>query len=94
MPKKRKSGGRSKGGKGRGKMIQCSMCGKVVPRDKAKRKDTFTSFVDPQLSRELRKEGAIIPRQKSVKYYCINCAVHRGVVKIRSRDSRKGKPLY
>ena len=93
MTKKRKSGGRSKGGKGHSKMIQCSMCGKSVPRDKAKRKASYTSFVDPQLGRELRKEGAIIPRMKSLKYYCINCAVHRGIVKIRSRATRKG-PIY
>ncbi len=93
MTKKRKSGGRSKGGKGRSKSIQCSMCGKTVPRDKAKRKESYTSFVDPQLGRELRREGAIIPRMKTLKYYCINCAVHRGVVKIRSRAARKG-PTY
>ncbi|MDO8055733.1 MAG: hypothetical protein Q6361_02625, partial [Candidatus Hermodarchaeota archaeon] len=37
LPSKRKSGGRSKGATGRGATVQCSQCGKVVPRDKAKK---------------------------------------------------------
>ncbi|MHA1713030.1 MAG: 30S ribosomal protein S26e [Candidatus Ranarchaeia archaeon] len=94
MPKKRKSAGRSKGGKGRSRTVQCSMCGKHVPRDKAKRKESNISFVDPQLARELRKKGAYIPRQTQIKYYCINCAVHRGIVKIRSRQERRGESIY
>ena len=94
LPKKRKSAGRSKGGKGRSKSVQCSMCGKTVPRDKAKRKESYVSFVDPQLAKDLRKQGAFIPRQSTVKYYCINCAVHRGIVKIRSKDDRRGQSLY
>ena len=90
LPKKRKSGGRSKGGKGRGKSIQCSSCGKTVPRDKAKKKQSYTSFVDRQLGKDLRAQGAIIPRMSTIKYYCVNCAIHRGIVKIRSKSDRKG----
>ena len=89
MPKKRKSAGRSKGGKGRGKSIQCSSCGKTVPRDKAKKKQSYTSFVDRQLGKDLRAQGAIIPRMSTIKYYCVNCAIHRGIVKIRSKVDRK-----
>lgn len=90
MPKKRRSGGRSKGGKGRSELIQCSNCGMLVPRDKAKRRATYVSLVDPALARELRSKGAQIARQKVVKYYCVSCAVHFGVVKVRAKEERKG----
>ena len=94
MPKKRKCRGRSKGGKGRSELVHCSGCGCLVPRDKAKKVTTWVSFVDPALAKELRAQGAFIPREKVVKYYCISCAVYRGVVKVRSKEERKiAKPL-
>jgi small subunit ribosomal protein S26e len=94
MPKKRKSRGRAKGGKGRGDIIQCSMCGSLVPRDKAKKVTSWVSLLDPQLSRELRAKGAIIPRQRVIKYYCISCAVHHRVAKVRADEERKFIPRY
>lgn len=89
MPKKRSSGGRSKGGKGRSGMVQCSFCGAQVPRDKAKRVTRYTSLVEPRLLKELQGQGARIARSKKVQYLCISCAVHRGVVKVRSKESRR-----
>ncbi len=91
MPKKRKSRGRSKGGKGKSGVVQCSSCGSLVPRDKAKKMTKWFSFVDPTLSKELRAQGAFIPRERVTKYYCVSCAVHRGVVKVRSESERKFK---
>ena len=89
MPKKRRSGGRSKGGKGRSDLVQCSNCGMMIPRDKAKRVSKFVSLVDPVLARELRSDGAQIARHKVTKHYCVSCAVHFGVVKVRSKISRR-----
>lgn len=92
MPKKRSSGGRSKGGKGRSGMVQCSYCGAMVPRDKAKRITRYTSLVDSRLYKELQQQGAQIARTRTTKYLCISCAVHRGVVKVRGKDERKTRP--
>ncbi|MEM2896592.1 MAG: 30S ribosomal protein S26e [Candidatus Bathyarchaeia archaeon] len=89
MPKKRKSRGRSKGGKGRSELIQCSNCGMLIPRDKAKKVSTWVSLVEPSLARELRAKGAYIARQKVVKYYCVSCAVHFGVAKVRAKEERR-----
>jgi len=91
LPIKRKSRGRSKGGKGRSDQVQCSLCGEFVPRDKAKKVTRRVSIVDPQLARELRKKGAYIASPVETKYYCISCAVHRGIVKVRSRNERKSR---
>jgi len=89
MPKKRSSGGRSKGGKGRSGTVQCSFCGAQVPKDKAKRTTRYTSLVDSRLLKELQQQGAQIARYRTTKYLCISCAVKRGVVKIRSKVERK-----
>ena len=89
LPKKRKSGGRSKGGKGKSGLIQCTNCGMMVPRDKAKRVLARPSLVDSTLYRELKSAGAYIAKQEVYKFYCVSCAVHFGIVKIRSRDERK-----
>ncbi len=89
MPKKRKSRGRHKGGKGREYMVQCDECGALVPRSKAVRVTRPYTVIDPQLARELRNQGAIIPTYKVTKTYCIRCAVHRGIIKIRSEEERK-----
>jgi len=89
MPKKRSSRGRSKGGKGREDYVQCSFCGALVPRDKAKKISTWPSYLDPQMRKELRQKGTVISTAKAVKYLCISCAVHRGVVKVRAKEERR-----
>ena len=90
MTKKRKSRGRSKGGKGKSSTVYCSNCGSAVPRDKAKKVTTRTSLVEPTLARELRAAGAYIAAPTTVRYYCVSCAVHYGIVKVRARSERHG----
>lgn len=92
MPVKRKSRGRSKGGKGKSGFVQCSMCGELVPRDKAKKVSRRVSLVDSALFKELRQKGTYVASRTETKYYCVSCAVHRGVVKVRARGERK-KPF-
>ncbi|HUT81462.1 MAG TPA: 30S ribosomal protein S26e [Candidatus Bathyarchaeia archaeon] len=89
MTKKRKSGGRSKGSKGKGGLVQCSSCGRLVPVDKVKKETKYVTLIDPALARDLRREGTFIPRERTTRNYCISCAVHRGRVNIRSKEDRK-----
>lgn len=91
MTKKRKSGGRHKGSKGSSGFVSCSSCSRTVPRDKAKKRTKARSMVDPTIYRELRKEGAHIPRIETTQYFCVNCAVSRGITGIRSKEDRKTK---
>jgi len=92
VPVKRKSHGRSKGSKGRSTQVQCVGCGQLVPRDKAKKSTRRVSVLNPVLARELREQGAYISSRRETKFYCISCAVHRGVVKVRAEDERRHKP--
>jgi len=89
IPKKRKSGGRSKGKQGTRGRVQCSKCGRMVPVDKVKRITVYTSPVDYRIEKELRKQGAYIPRTKIIKDLCISCAIHTRKVKIRAKEERK-----
>ena|SRR3970040_2398646 len=89
MTKKRKSRGRSKGGKGRSDLVQCSNCGTLVPKDKAKKLTTRVGLVEPMLARELRAQGAYIATSRTLKHYCVSCAVHFGLVKVRAKDERR-----
>jgi small subunit ribosomal protein S26e len=63
-----------------------------VPRDKVKRQTRYTSLVDSRLLKELQNQGSTIQRTKVLKYYCISCAVHRGVIKVRGKEERKFVP--
>jgi small subunit ribosomal protein S26e len=92
MPVKRKSRGRAKGSKGKGSLVQCVGCGQQVPRDKAKRVSRRVSLVDSLLYKELRQQGTYIASRTETTYYCISCAVHRGVVKVRSKNERRSGP--
>ncbi|MEM3673245.1 MAG: 30S ribosomal protein S26e [Candidatus Bathyarchaeia archaeon] len=89
MPYKRKSRGRSKGGKGKSDFVQCANCGELVPRDKAKKVTRRFSLVDPALAKELRQKGTFISAPVDTKYYCVSCAVHYGIVKVRAKDERR-----
>jgi small subunit ribosomal protein S26e len=89
LPIKRKSRGRSKGSKGRSDLVQCSSCGGLVPSDKAKKVSRPVTLVEPVLARELRQKGTYLPTHFQTKIYCVSCAVHRGVVKVRAKDDRR-----
>ena len=89
MPKKRTSRGRTKGGKGSSGTVHCSQCGAMVPRDKAKKITGRITLVEPTLAKELRAQGAYISPATDVKFYCVSCAVHRGIVKVRSEAERR-----
>jgi len=60
-----------------------------VPRDKAKKVTVKVPLVDAALAKELQAKGAVVPYTVTTKYYCISCAVHMGIVKVRAKEERK-----
>ena len=91
MPLKRASRGRTKGGKGSTGVVQCSNCGCTVPKDKVKKVTSRLSLVEHTLAKELRAQGAYIASPTVLKHYCISCAIHFKILKIRSEDSRRNR---
>jgi SSU ribosomal protein S26E len=60
-------------------------------RDKAKKVTVRVPLVDAALAKELQAKGAYVPYTVVTKYYCISCAVHFGIVKVRPREERKAE---
>jgi small subunit ribosomal protein S26e len=50
---------------------------------------TRLSMVEPILARELRAAGAYIAAPTTVRYYCISCSVHYGIVNVRAKSERR-----
>ncbi|MEM4717229.1 MAG: 30S ribosomal protein S26e [Desulfurococcaceae archaeon] len=93
MPKKRESRGRRKGDKGSVERVACDNCGALVPSDKIVCVTRVFSPVPPGLAEELEKKGAIIMKYPMQKCYCISCAIHFGIVKVRPEEERKQKSI-
>jgi small subunit ribosomal protein S26e len=89
LPKKRKSRGRSKGDKGKSSRVQCDLCGAWIPRDKVIKVTKPVSLLEPQLAKDLMKQGAQIYRRVVTKNYCVKCAISKRVVKVRAKDERR-----
>ena len=47
------------------------------------------NLVEHTLAKELRAQGAYIATATVLKTYCISCAIHFKILKIRSADSRR-----
>ncbi len=90
MPKKRKSSGKTGSSKGKYKNVQCTKCGRQVPRSKAKIVRSRTNLVDGRMFKELKQEGTIIISGTTRKYLCISCAIHSHLVSQRAENERKG----
>ncbi len=46
-------------------------------------------MVEPTLARELRQQGAYIAAPTTVRFYCISCSVHYGIVRVRAKSERR-----
>jgi small subunit ribosomal protein S26e len=71
---------RRKGQSGRAVVVECSMCGAKVPRDKAIEKRRRSLPLDRNTRRLLKEMGAKLHTSHSIVYYCISCAKHRKYV--------------
>ena len=60
-------------------------------RDKAKKVTSRLNLVEHSLAKELRAQGAYIAAPRVLKWYCISCAIHFGILKIRSEASRRDR---
>ncbi|MHA1820754.1 MAG: 30S ribosomal protein S26e [Promethearchaeota archaeon] len=89
MPKKRKNSGKNRVGKD--DIVQCSKCGRFVPKSKAKKVTRPVRIAEGVIMKELRQAGAILPQTRVTKWLCISCAIHSHTIKIRSEQDRKKK---
>jgi small subunit ribosomal protein S26e len=93
MPKKRRNQGRNKNNRGYVKPIVCTNCGRLCPKDKAVKRFNIKDIVDASSKKDLEEQRAfenyVVPKLYIKMQYCISCAIHSRIVKVRSVAERK-----
>lgn len=94
MPKKRRNNGRSKNNRGKTSAISCSNCKRMCPKDKAIKKFTSKELIEAASKEDIKmqsvyKDNFVFPLFYNKIYYCVSCAVHARIVRVRSAVDRR-----
>jgi small subunit ribosomal protein S26e len=99
MPQKRRNCGRSKMNAGHKHTVNCLNCGRLVPRDKAIKRFMQKNMVDASSAKDVLDacvyKDLELPKSYQKAFYCVSCAVHRRIVRVRNHNVRHlREPLY
>ena len=92
MPSKRRNNGRGKKNKGHSDVVNCLNCGRVVPKDKAIKRFAMRKLVDESSRKDIMdnyaydaNEAFHLPKIYLKQQYCVSCAIHARIVRVRSQ---------
>ena len=99
MPQKRRNCGRAKMNAGRKQTVNCMNCGRLVPKDKAIKRFMIKNMVDASSSKDVLDNCIFkdyeLPKTYQKCFYCVSCAVHRRIVRVRNVNVRRERmPLF
>ncbi|KAF7703959.1 40S ribosomal protein S26-B [Cucumispora dikerogammari] len=91
--KKRRNNGRSKKNRGMVVSQKCSNCFRLVPKDKAIVRHKIQNLIEAAALDDVKLATVFnefdIPKLRYKLKYCISCAVHLRIVRVRSVWMRK-----
>ena len=101
MPKKRRNNGRNKKNRGHVKAVRCDNCSRYVPKDKCIKKFVVRDLIDASSKDDIaavsayKKDGqqVYIPKLYHKLTYCVSCAIHARIVRVRSRVKRRVRKI-
>ncbi|KAH0576721.1 Ribosomal protein S26 [Spironucleus salmonicida] len=92
MPVKRRNHGRYKGHSGRKDPVHCHNCARLCPVDKIVRRFTIKHIVEANIQQDVSSAIVIkdfeLPKIYFKTQYCISCAIHNRLVRVRSAEDR------
>ncbi|KAL0233426.1 hypothetical protein PCE1_001941 [Barthelona sp. PCE] len=90
---KRRNNGRAKKNRGRTPIVRCDNCGRCVAKDKSIRRSVQRNMIDASSKKDVEAASVYtnykIPRTYHKLHYCISCACHHRLVRVRSREDRR-----